>query len=53
MRLPIEFDLNFSEKGFIDSKNNYYGRSEAKRVAINAGQVAPDFVGKLISDDLW
>lgn len=40
-------------QGFTDTAGNFLTRDEAKKVAIEAGQIPADFEGTLYSEDLW
>ncbi len=53
IRLPFNYDKTLSEQGFIDHKNNYYCRSEAKRMVIECGQEYNPISSTLTSEDLW
>ncbi len=40
-------------QGFIDDQRNFYNRSEAKEIALKAGQIDKTHKGDLYSEDLW
>lgn len=40
-------------QGFVTSFGRYVGRREAKRIAVEAGQVADGGQAELFSEDVW
>lgn len=40
-------------QGFIDHTGEFYIKPEAKKLAIESGQLKPSFKGELQSEDLW
>ena len=53
VKLPFNYDKTLSEQGFIDHRNNYYCRSESKRLVIECGQHYEPLSSTLTSEDLW
>lgn len=39
--------------GFVDTAGNFLTRDEAKKIAIENGQLSKDHKGTLYSEDLW
>ncbi len=46
---PIRQD----EQGFVNDKGQFYYRLEAIDIAIESGQIDPNFNGVLLSENLW
>jgi len=46
-------DYEILEQGFLDSEDNFYNRCEARKNAIESGQIQTSEYSELYSEDLW